>query len=127
MDIKDFIQKIDNRELHGESNQDVWDAAWLWADTANSNDDDVQWGWDCGFKLDYDGSICTISSRFYPPHKSSEDYNKWHGWIIVYVLDDEVSRKKIESDTLEDLKISTELYVSGMVEKLKVNIKELLK
>lgn len=50
-----------------------WDNA-SWQEKVNDKKeiyDEPKWSWDCGFKLDFDGSLLSINSRFYPPHKNS--------------------------------------------------------
>ena len=52
-----------------EGSPSSWAEAHRWVDEVNKNkyDDGPLWGWDCGFKLDYDGEIIKVSSRFNPP------------------------------------------------------------
>ncbi len=125
MDITDFKRKLDNRELWG--GKEMWKAAYKWEKQANEGGDPIKWSWDCGLKLDYDGDICRISSRFYPPHKSHADYMKYCGTITVMVFEDDVFELKIEAETLDELKIEVEKCVSGLKMKLKTNIKTILK
>ena len=46
-----------------------WDNAYKWADKANDEKQleqvEPRWSWDCGLKLDYDGGLLRVSSRFY--------------------------------------------------------------
>ena len=82
----------------------------------------IKWSWDCGLKLDYDGYICGISSRFYPPHKSSGDYGKYHGTINVMIGDaqeeESIHEHEIEATTLDELQKIAEDYVSKIIDKI---------
>lgn len=127
MNVKDFKEKMDKRILWGVNSKEAWKAAYKWADDTNEEDSSIQWSWDCGFKLDYDGSICSISSRFYPPHKSHEDYGKYSGAISVMINDECIKRHEIEADTLDELKLSVEKYVSGILVKINSAIKGVFK
>lgn len=42
-----------------------WELANRWQKDANANksDDEPRWSFDCGFKLDFDGSLLDVSSR----------------------------------------------------------------
>jgi hypothetical protein len=41
------------------------------------------WDFDCGFKLDFDGPLVKVSSRFYPP--KSFDSKIWDGSVQIYM------------------------------------------
>ncbi len=126
MNIEEFKNKIDSRELWGNNSKEAFIAAYKWADIANSETKiKCQWSWDCGFKLDYDGELCNINSRFYPPYKSHENYNKWHGNISIYINDDEISKKEIEADTLDELRFEAEKYVLDIESKIRESIKSI--
>lgn len=71
-----------------------------------------RWGFDCGFKLDYDGELLRISSRFYPP--KTHYGATWDGTVSVYFLDEEVSQKKFDCATLEELQTKVEEYVDSV-------------
>ena len=98
----------------------MWDAAHRWQEQANGDDKLIKWSWDCGLKLDYDGDICRISSRFYPPHKSSAEYGKYHGTISVMIgdADEYLHEHKIEAETLDELKKLTEDYATKILKKM---------
>lgn len=75
----------------------------------------LQWKFDSGFKLDYDGEIIQILSRFYPP---KEHYGpNWDGNIKVYFLGNEVSifSKKLECKTLVELQTEAEKHVAHVL------------
>jgi hypothetical protein len=95
-----------------------WDAAKAWEGKANENADhgDPMWRWDCGFKLDYDGGLIQVSSRFYPP--KSHYGPKWDGDCTIRCSDKEVGKKHFECDTLEQLRTEVEAYVKTFEDKI---------
>jgi hypothetical protein len=126
MDLQEFKNKIDNRDLWGNNEKENWNLANKWCEERNDNlEEAVKWSFDCGFKLDFDGALLFVSSRFYPPHKSHEDYGKWHGYITFILLGEEIHKKEVESNTLDEIGNSTEKYVNDKIEELKPKIKEL--
>jgi len=122
MDTIEFKTKLDNREFWGVNSEEMWEAAREWEMQSNIDINICQWSWDCGLKLDYDGDICKISSRFYPPHKHAAP-GKWSGSISVIIGDEYIHNHKVESDTLDMLKITVEKYVSTILDKINSNIK----
>ncbi|NRB62859.1 MAG: hypothetical protein HRU40_07500 [Saprospiraceae bacterium] len=124
MDLQDFKNKIDNRELWGYNNKENWELAYKWCDKRNYNlEEAIKWSFDCGFKLDFDGNLLSVFSRFYPPHKSHEDYGKWHGSVTFHLLGDEIHKEEIEANTLDEIADFTENYVKSKIEELKPIIK----
>lgn len=123
MNVKDFKTKLDNRDFWGDHSKEMYEAAEEWRKESNLDDNLCQWSWDVGLKLDYDGNICTISSRFYPPHKNQAEHANYSGSISVYVGDDEIHDHRIEAETLDELKKMAEEYSGKLVEKIKTNIK----
>lgn len=101
-----------------------WDEARLIESKLNSGidkeddeyNDAPRWSFDCGFKLDYDGPILSVSSRFYPP--KSHYGATWDGSVTVYVLGKGVGERKFDCPTLEELKRQVEEYLNGIVEKM---------
>lgn len=90
-----------------------------WAAEANSGHEEWQapmWSWDCGFKLDYDGPLLRLSSRFYPPKTHYGD--KWDGSVTVLVLGTEVMKKEFECETLEELRMQVSAFQKELVTKL---------
>lgn len=120
MNLNEFKTKLDKREFWGVNSKEMWEAARKWEEEANDNESLIKWSWDCGLKLDYDGDVCRISSRFYPPHKSSETYGKYHGNISVMIGDakEYLHEHEIEADSLDELKVSVEKYVSEILDKI---------
>jgi len=89
-----------------------------WADNANvdSLEFTPQWGFDCGFKLDFDGPILGVTSRFYPP---TEFYGHfWDGTVTVLLMGKEIKEKKIIAKTLDELKVKVDNYVKEIVSSL---------
>jgi hypothetical protein len=127
MELSEFKKKLDNREFWGDNSKEMWNAAYKWQERANEEDNLIKWSWDCGLKLDYDGDVCRISSRFYPPHKSSTEYGKYHGTITVMIGDaiEDIHEHEIEATTLDELKELTEKYVSEILEKMHNAIRSL--
>lgn len=123
MDLQDFKNKIDNRELWGNNDKENWSLAHKWCEERNYTlEESLKWSFDCGFKLDFDGTLLFVSSRFYPPHKSSRDYGKWKGAVSFYLLGKEIHEIEIESETLDEIAALTENYVKGKIEKLRIAI-----
>jgi len=120
MEQTEFKNKIDNREFWGDNSKEMWNAAYKWQEEANKDDKIIKWSWDCGLKLDYDGDVCCISSRFYPPHKSSPEYGKYSGTISVMIGDGDeyIHEHKVEAETLDELKSLVEGYVSKILDKM---------
>lgn len=91
-----------------------WEWAKEWQEKANesSPNESIQWRWDCHFKLDYDGDVVRVSSRFYPP---AHYYGPtWNGNVDVYVFNNKVSKRKFDCSTLEELKNQVETYVTDI-------------
>lgn len=93
-----------------------WGKAQAWETTANEDLEEFmepQWKFDCGFKLDFDGPLVSVSSRFYPP--KSHYGEKWDGTVTIRVLTDEVLHAEFECDTLDELKDQVESFVKDWV------------
>jgi hypothetical protein len=90
-----------------------WEEANKWIEEANGeNEDGPLWSFDCGFKLDYDGSLLSISSRFYPP--TTHGGPTWDGRVTLLFLDKEIREKKFDCKTLDELKAQVEAYVKEL-------------
>jgi hypothetical protein len=76
-----------------------------------------KWSFDCGFKLDYDGPVVGISSRFFPP--KTHYGPKWDGGVSVFVFGKLVAKKQFEEDDIEKLRKEVEKYVRGIAKKIK--------
>lgn len=93
-----------------------WDNAKLWQEQVNEKKeihDEPKWSWDCGFKLDFDGSLLSINSRFYPPHKNKGDW--WEGNLDVVLFGETILTKEFKEDTLEKLHEAVEKYLKHYV------------
>jgi len=105
-----------------------WENARDWQEKANEKKeihDEPKWSWDCNFKLDYDGSLLSISSRFYPPHKTTS--NCWEGTVLVNFLGEKVFRKEFKCGTLDELKIEVEKFKEEYSNVAKKRLKMLFK
>lgn len=89
-----------------------WDNAKAWQDAANAQKefDEPKWRWDCSFKLDFDGPILSVSSRFYPPHKNIA--GGWEGDVKISVFGQLVMKKSFKCATLDQLKKEVEAFVA---------------
>ena len=112
-----------------------WDAAKSWIESANSGRDGEYpaWRFDCGFKLDFDGPVVGVFSRFYPP--KTYYGSKWDGGITVYVGETSVLHKSLECETLDELKarlkprksnVSADMFDTANTYDDKVNIVRML-
>lgn len=102
----------------------TWENARAWQAAANEKKeihDEPEWKWDCGFKLDFDGSLLRVSSRFYPPYKNLGNW--WEGYVTILFLDDEILNKEFKHDTLEELKNDVEKFVDHYKSIVKSRIK----
>lgn len=93
-----------------------WDEAKLIEEKLNDDKDEDEpqprWRFDCGFRLDFDGELIRVSSRFYPP--KTHYGATWDGTVSVYFLNKKVSEKKFDCATLEELHKQVENYVYGI-------------
>jgi hypothetical protein len=100
-----------------------WDEAKVIQDKLNEgkDEDEPNWSFDCGFKLDFDGSIIKISSRFYPP---KTNYGAtWDGTVHVYFMGKEIKNMKFDCPTLEELKIQVEAYAKTIIDAIESALK----
>jgi hypothetical protein len=96
-----------------------WNEARDWEKKANKNKEEhmePKWSFDCGFKLDFDGSFLKVSSRFYPPYKNNGDF--WEGFYCVYLYGKEVLRKEFKAKTLDSLRNKVEKYQNSLSVKI---------
>lgn len=79
--------------------------------------DRPRWRFDCGFKLDFDGPLLDVSSRFYPP---KNHYGPtWDGGVTIFLFGKEVAVKKFDCATLEELHIRVEAFVKEFADKVR--------
>lgn len=99
-----------------------WDEAKIIEDKLNEKNEvyDPQWKFDCGFKLDFDGRLVSISSRFYPP--KSHYGMTWDGTVSIEIGNVLIKEQKFYCKTLIELQIEVE----GFVNEFKVKMQNLL-
>lgn len=101
---------------------DSYEEAHTWADAANEKRPDhygsLEWRFDCGFKLDFDGALAQVNSRFYPP--KSHYGPKWNGDVSVKVFGNEVLRQEFVADSLDELREVVESWCDS----LRVSVEE---
>lgn len=98
-----------------------WETAKNWLKKANEKKDienEPRWGWDCNFKLDFDGPLLTVESRFYPPHKNNGNW--WEGSLKIYFTGNEILKKEFKSKELEELKKEVEIFVNDYKASLEI-------
>jgi hypothetical protein len=105
-----------------------WDDAKKWQDEVNKDSEGgferPEWRWDCSFKLDFDGPLLRVSSRFYPQGLNVDP--QWEGTVSLFIFDEEISEKKFKHNNLEELRIEVEKYTNSIKEKLKQIILDIL-
>lgn len=87
---------------------------------AGKGSGDPQWSFDCGYKLDFDGGLLRISSRFYPP--KTHYGSTWDGTVSVYFMEDEVEKNKFDFNTLDELTTEVEKFVKTLIRKYRDKI-----
>ena len=97
-----------------------WDNAQQWADKANEEKQiqeiEPRWSWDCGLKLDYDGGLIRVSSRFYQVNE-----NIFDGSVSFLIGDATLFNREFSSRHIDNLKKDVEEYVrfvTGNVQQL---------
>jgi hypothetical protein len=96
-----------------------WDDAHKWIDSANESKNkhnEPLWSFDCGFKLDFDGPLVSVESRFYPP--KTHYGPRWDGTCTINLLGNTLIEKKFEADTLDELKDLVEDYIKTVGSKI---------
>lgn len=92
-----------------------WKEAELWITNANKGKNEFEhviWSWDCNFKLNYDGSLLKITSRFYP---AAFRYGPtWDGTVVLYLGENVLISKDFDCKTLEELKKQVEDFVENI-------------
>lgn len=86
-----------------------WNSAHEWADKANEEKEpkwsEPRWSFDCGLKLDFDGGLLRVSSRFYQVKE-----NIYDGSITFCVGDDEIFTREFSSRHIDNLRNDVEKY-----------------
>jgi hypothetical protein len=104
-----------------------WDVAKKWIEKANADKDkfhEPKWSFDCGFKLDFDGPLISISCRFYPPKTNYGP--KWDGICHIMVMGNEIYSKNFLCDNITQLHNDVEDYVKDISSKLKEILKSII-
>jgi len=100
-----------------------WDDAKIWQKKANEKKEvfnEPKWSWDCNFKLDFDGSLLSIRSRFYPPPKNNGNW--WEGNVTVLFIGEEILKKSFKCDTLEELQKEVEEFTKHYAGAIKARL-----
>jgi hypothetical protein len=103
-----------------------WDHAFEIAEEFNLDKEEFEpkWTWDCNYKLDFDGPLVVVTSRFYPPTPSYGE--GWDGSVYIQLGDEPlIPKKEFKEDNLEDLKDKVEAYVKEVTGKIKLAISEI--
>jgi len=79
------------------------------------------WDFDCGFKLDYDGPLLSVSSRFYPP--KTHYGGTWDGTVTVFLCGNGIAEKKFDCPTVNQLKAEVEGYIKSITGKIEAAFK----
>lgn len=92
----------------------------------NWDNECIRWRFDCGFKLDFDGGMINVTSRFYPPQ---EFYGAgWDGSVKVYDgFGNDILEKEFKTETIEDLRLQIETFVKSLITKTANFLKESIK
>lgn len=101
-----------------------WNCAEEWLKVANKDKFDKNtepvWSWDVNFKLDFDGSLLSISSRFYPPRVNNSD--SWQGVLQVLLLGDVIMNKEFKASSLNEIRDEAESFVKEYIATIKNSI-----
>lgn len=107
-------------KTNGNDIELTWENAKYWQENANKKKEvfnEPKWEWDCNFKLDFDGSLISISSRFYPPSKQyGED---WDGNVCVRLIGETILKREFKCKTLDLLKEEVEKFTKHYIGVLK--------
>jgi len=102
------------------------------------NDETPEWlpnfSFDCNFKLDFDGGLLTVSSRFRRYYIDETNKFGWSGNVSVYNFDvfdfqqkNEIINKEFDAPDIEALKDQLTDYFTRMRQKLQPIIADALK
>lgn len=115
--------------LIGEDRWKQWDHAQAMETILNDGEENSSsyptWMFDCGFKLDYDGPLVSINSRFYPNNTKDNKIN-WNGTVTCFLAKGMVE-KTFEASDLDELKARVDEYIKSVNKILNTTITELRK
>ncbi len=103
----------------------TWEQAYEWEQVANVDREEFnepQWKFDCGKKLDFDGPLLSISSRFYPPPYNTHE--GWQGQVTLFAVEQEICSKEFKCLTLNELRTQVETYHKYLLNKFVQAFKE---
>jgi hypothetical protein len=96
-----------------------WNEAKECAENANSEKQiqeiEPRWSWDCGLKLDYDGGLLRVSSRFY-----QADNNIYNGSVSFLIGDETLFDREFSCRHIDVLKADVETYVAKITANIKL-------
>jgi hypothetical protein len=82
-----------------------------------------QWRFDCGFKLDYDCDLLSISSRFYPP--KTHYGGSWDGIVKIVFCGNKIYERNFDCVSLDELQLQVETYVKQIFTKIESSLNSL--
>lgn len=127
MNTEDFKHKLDNRQVN--LSQEHWNAGKRLTEVVNeaTKDNNVKWSFDFNYKIDYDGALISISSRFWPPHKHHINHPGYSGTSSLifwpkYDITDQGRKVKIEkefeAETFDELVSKVESWVDKVIKEV---------
>ena len=129
--MKDNVIKTDTHTLIFNGGQPLkdtpqnWAAAEAWAEQANNANPNIvppekthplTWSWDCGFKLDFDGGLVEVGSRFY--HPSTYGGPNWAGTVTVFIAHKKAIEKRFDCPDLPQLEKEVNAFISEIQARL---------
>lgn len=101
---------LDNRETMHKGDKYEWAMQINGWDDPEMNYNDYYRGhhyrpvytWDCSFKLDFDGPILSLSTRFYGPNKNGKGTG-WEGDVCIVSEEDDIIRIPVQGATLNEV------------------------
>lgn len=97
-----------------------WHDAIKWKKQANEGKDHnscgtlafPNWSWGCSFRLDYDGGIVRLNSRFWPESPDDTKEPLWNGVCHFSIFDVNIIEKTFPNTQLDQLRIDVETWVN---------------
>lgn len=120
------MDKLTEMMLAGSTHNDLWVQAPATILNLNKGEltseyypksNNPKWSFDCGFKLDYDGSLVTVSSRFYTC-MNNEKVSNWSGKLSVSFCERQLFEKEFKANDLDELKKLVDNYMLLISHKL---------
>lgn len=99
------------------------DNAQLWVHQANKDKEGgPTWDWDCQFKLDFDGDVLSIASRFRRSDRHGPLDGAWEGTVWVYLLSNLITQQGFKGKDVNEIRDKAEAYVQDLATKIKAAI-----